>query len=194
MKTPFIMVVVQDIRKKGLNSAIAWMFALCLIEVCLLWGLASQFSYLVYVKSDTSGTHLFLVLGLILTASVAVVTVGFTAARASEAWLNQRCRKIFGMDARLMYKTEVLALSLVILGTLIGTGVWDIVTTFNALIDSGWDTAVFYDDYLVFDMLIFEIVWPLWLHTTVGGIKIIIGVVIAGIIGSRVSKGTFCEM
>lgn len=188
------MVVMKDAKKEGLNMMLVWSFVFCLVEIFLLWGLASQFSYLVYVKADTSGTHLFIIFGLIVTAIIAVITMGFAAVRASERWSNQRCRKLFGIDGRLMYKSEVLIIMIAIIGTLTGTGVWDMVTTVNALMDSGYDLSVFYDDYLVVDMILFQIVWPLWLHTTVGGIKALIGVILAIIIGNRVHKGTFCEL
>lgn len=189
------MILAKDDKKnKILNGTLVWSLILCLIEIVLIWGLASQFSYLIYVVNDSSGTHVFLVIGVIITAIITILTMGIVAIRASERWGNERCRKMMGVDARLMNKSEVFIISIIVLSTLIGTGAWDMVTTLNALMANSWNLDVFHDDYLVFDLILFKIIWPLWLHTVVGGSKAILGIIIAFVIGYRVRDGSFCEI
>ena len=177
-----------------MNVSLIWTMFLIGIEICLIWALASQFSYLVLVNGDASGMHFFVLVGIIGMAGFLAMTVGIAGNRANERWGRERCKKLLGTDSRLFYKGELYVVYSVILGTLIATGVCDLVTVLNALIDSNWDFSVFFDDYIVVDFVLFQVVWQLWIHTLVGGITAIIGLCIAIHIIWKINNDTFCEV
>lgn len=179
---------------EGSRISIAWIFALVLIEIVLIWAVGSQFSWTVKQKGNLTSFHIFLVTGVIVIGLATAITIGMAGARASERWAGQRCRNFFGADFRLLYKSEVFVLFAVVFGTLIGTGIWDMVTILNALAESGWDLSIFFDDYLVIDMVFFQITWKLWLHLVVGATKGGIAVIFAILMGRKIRKGTFCEI
>lgn len=164
------------------------------LEICLIWALASQFSYLYFVVGDASGIHLFVLIGIIGLAGFLAITVGIAGNRANDRWGKERCRVMLGTDARLFYKGELYVVYSVILGTLVATGVWDLVTVINALVDNNFDLSVFFDDYLVLDFILFQVVWQLWLHALIGGITAGIGLVIAVYIMWKIGNDTFCEL
>ena len=164
------------------------------IEICLIWALASQFSYLVLVNGDAIGIHLFVLIGVIGLAGILAITVGVAGNRASERWGKERCRIMLGTDYRLFYKGEIYVVYCVVLGTIVATGVWDLVTVINALIDNNFDLSVFFDNYVVIDFVLFQVVWQLWIHALVGGIISVIGLGIAIHIIWKINNDTFCEL
>ena len=180
--------------KRGSNLSILWLFILCITEMVLIWAIASQFSYAVTVNGDISAFHLFLVLGVIVIGILAFLTFGMMGINSTNEWNDQRCSKFLGFDTKMVYKNEMLIFSAIVLGTLIGTGVWDVVTTLNALASAGWDLSVFNDDYVVIDFVMFKIVWVLWVHLLVGTVKGGIALVIAIMLGARIKNGKFCEV
>jgi hypothetical protein len=98
------------------------------------------------------------------------------------------------LDGRLFRKSEALPLMCVVLGTLIGLGVWEMVTVVTAIIDNAFDLSVLYDDYLVFDFLYFQVVLPLWAHALLGAIEMGIPLAIAIMLAFKLKNGTFCEI
>lgn len=179
---------------EGSRISLAWIFVLVIIEIVLIWAVGSQFSWTAKQKGNLTSFHVFLIFGVILIGMASAITIGMAGARATERWADQRCRNFFGADFRLLYKSEVFVLFAVVFGTLIGTGVWDVITILNALVESGWDLSVFLDSYLVIDLVFFQITWQLWLHLVVGATKGGIALVLAIIVAGKIRKGTFCEV
>lgn len=179
---------------RGHNISLMWLFVLSIIEIVLIWAVASQFKYAVMIYGDLSAFYVFLVLGIIVVAILAGLTLGMAGVYSTHRWDDERCTQFLGLDCRMMYKNEMMVLSAIVLGTLIGTGVWDMITTINALYQNGWDLNTFNDPYVVIDFIWFEIVWVLWVHTLVGTVKGGIALVIAIMVGSQIKHGKFCEV
>jgi len=180
--------------KRGKNISLVWLFILVIIEIVLIWAVASQFKYSVMVDGDTSSFYIYLIIGIIVISILAGLTLGMLGIHSTHAWNDERCSKFLGFDTRMVYKNEMIILSAIVLGTLIGTGAWDVVTTLNALYNNGWDLSTFNDPYVVVDFGLFEIVWVLWVHLLVGTVKGGIALVIAIILGSKIKHGEFCEI
>lgn len=183
-----------EVIRHGKNISLIWTMILVGLELCLIWALASQFSYLVLVYGDASGIHYFVLFGIVISAGILAITLGVAGSRAHDKWGNEKCATLLGADTRLFQKSELYVFYCVILGTMVATGAWDLVTVLNALIDSTWDLSVFFDDYVVLDFIIFQIVWQLWLHALIGGITAGIGLTIAIYIMWKIGTDTFCEL
>jgi hypothetical protein len=183
----------DNINENGSRISLAWCFMLAIIEFVLVWAVASQFKYMVVELGNTSAFYIYLVIGVVVIGLLSSITIGAGAIKATESWGRERCQNLFGFRARIVYKSEVFILLIVILGTLVGTGMWDMVTVFNVLNYSGWDWSLLQQEYMVFDMIIFQIKWKLWVHIAVGSIKGGIAFLFAVFFSIKIKRGTFCE-
>jgi hypothetical protein len=181
-------------KRGGLQKSLA-RTALALVgELALVAGIAAQFSYLVVHRGETAQFHLILIFGVLATSMLATLTAAAVAFRAEELWGNRRCRKVLGVDSRMLYKGEMFVLLAVLLGTAAGAGVWDLVTALNALSASGWEGAALAQEHLVLDLLAFSVSCPLWMHLIGGVVKV--GAALAGgaHFALRTGRGDFCEV
>ena len=183
----------EDPIKRGMDWGLIWTLFLVIVEISIIWALASQFSYFVLVYGDPSGVHYFVLFGIIGLAGFVAFTIGMAGSRSQERWGTERCKNMIGMDIRFLYKGEVFVLYCILIGTLSGIGAWTLVTVLNALIDNNWSLSVFFDDYVVLDFVGFKIIWQLWIHAVVGGIVGLIGTGMFFSVAWRIATKKFCE-
>lgn len=179
---------------RDLDAYLIWAMILIVIEMGFLWAVASQVSYIFSALGPFEFAHyltLFFLLGI---STFLAITIGLASSRSHERWGNQNCKTIFGRNMRFLYKGEVFIIFSVVLGTLVGIGSWTFITLINALIDNNWNLIVITHDYLFFDMWLFQIVLPLWMHIFIGGISFSIAVVLIAHICHSIAQETFCEV
>jgi hypothetical protein len=181
-------------RERVMTKSIALLTALALAEVVLIWAMGSQVFYMAHNLGGGEYMQVVILFGVIGTALLTAFTAAVLAGRSVKLWGEQKCKGIAGIDARFFYKGEVLITLIVVLGTLMGTAIWDLVTAVNALIGSSGDFSVFLEDFLLMDMVIFEVVWPLWLHALLGALKMAVFGTVAVLLCRKVGSGEFCEV
>jgi len=180
-------------KKSSLDGYLVWTVIIVALEIGLLWTITSQVSYMVSVMGETSVLYYFMPIGLSLIVVFLAVTIGLAGARARERWGEERCNTILNIDSRIFYKVETFIILCVVLGTMIGMGMWTMVTVLNAMIDNNWQLITFFMPYLLVDFGYFQVILPLWVHAALGSIIGGIGAIGAINVCRSVADDEFCE-
>jgi len=181
-------------NKKNMLISGSVIFVLAVLSISAIFAMASQFNWVVNYDfmTDLTTFQMYLLIGVVVMALVAVIIIGLGAMNYGRVWKNEACKSKLG-DFKIP-KAEIFLTLGILLGVLAGTGMWDVVMVIHFLLNYGWSISTWTMNVTVIAFPIFPIVWQLWIQAVIGSTKVAIGIVMAIVFAVRVSSGAdFCD-